>query len=62
MRSGAKGFASVEEAADAVSGYLPQEKDPKIYLDSKKSTTQRRRSLLLALGSSFLTDRTGWVK
>ena len=35
MRSGAKGFASVEEAADAVSGYLPTEKDPKIYLDSK---------------------------
>ena len=42
MRSGAKGFASVEEAADAVSGYLPHRERPKIYrtqknLDSKKT-------------------------
>ena len=59
MRSGAKGFASVEEAADAVSGYLPHRERPKDISGLKKSTTQRRRSLLLALGSSFLTDRTG---
>ena len=39
MRSGAKGFTSVEEAADAVSGYLPHRERPKDISGLKKKST-----------------------
>jgi pimeloyl-ACP methyl ester carboxylesterase len=60
MRSGAKGFASVEEAADAVSGYLPHRKRPKDISGLKKNLRLKEDGRYYwHWDPLFLTDRTG---
>ncbi len=60
MRSGAKGFASVEEAADAVSGYLPHRERPKDISGLKKNLRLKEDGRYYwHWDPLFLTDRTG---
>ena len=60
MRSGAKGFASIEEAADAVSGYLPHRKRPKDISGLKKNLRFKEDGRYYwHWDPLFLTDRTG---
>ena len=60
MRSGAKGFASVEEAADAVSGYLPHRERPKDISGLKKNLRLKEDGRFYwHWDPLFLTDRTG---
>ena len=60
MRSGAKGFASVEEAADAVSGYLPHRERPKDISGLKKNLRLKKDGRYYwHWDPLFLTDRTG---
>tara|TARA_Y100000992_G_C21222219_1_gene471057 strand:+ start:103 stop:951 length:849 start_codon:yes stop_codon:yes gene_type:complete len=60
MRSGAKGFASVEEAADAVSGYLPHRERPKDISGLKKNLRLKVDGRYYwHWDPLFLTDRTG---
>ena len=60
MRSGAKGFASVEEAADAVSGYLPHRERPKDISGLKKNLRLKADGRYYwHWDPLFLTDRTG---
>ena len=60
MRSGAKGFASVEEAADAVSGYLPHRERPKNISGLKKNLRLKEDGRYYwHWDPLFLTDRTG---
>ena len=60
MRSGAKGFASVEEAADAVSGYLPHRERPKDISGLKKNLRLKDDGRYYwHWDPLFLTDRTG---
>ena len=60
MRSGAKGFASVEEAADAVSGYLPHRERPKDISGLKKNLRLKEDGRYFwHWDPLFLTDRTG---
>ena len=60
MRSGAKGFCFSGRGCRCRFRLFTTQRKTKGYIRTqKKSTTQGRRSLLLALGSSFLTDRTG---
>ncbi len=59
MRSGAKGFASVEEAADAVSGYLPHRERPKDISGLKKNLRLKEDGRYYwHWDPLFLTDRT----
>ena len=60
MRSGAKGFASVEEAADAVSGYLPHRERPKDISGLKKNLRLKEDGRYYwHWDPLFLIDRTG---
>ena len=60
MRSGAKGFASVEEAADAVSGYLPHRERPKDISGLKKNLRLKEDGRYYwHWDPLFLTDRAG---
>jgi len=60
MRSGAKGFGSVEEAADAVSGYLPHRERPKDISGLKKNLRLKEDGRYYwHWDPLFLTDRTG---
>ena len=60
MRSGAKGFASVEEAADAVSGYLQHRERPKDISGLKKNLRLKEDGRYYwHWDPLFLTDRTG---
>ena len=60
MRSGAKGFASVEEAADDVSGYLPHRERPKDISGLKKNLRLKEDGRYYwHWDPLFLTDRTG---
>ena len=53
MRSGAKGFASVEEAADAVSGYLPHRERPKDISGLKKIYDSKKTVVTTGTGILF---------
>ena len=60
MRSGAKGFSSVEGAADAVSGYLPHRERPKDISGLKKNLRLKEDGRYYwHWDPLFLTDRTG---
>ena len=59
MREGIDGFATLEDAADAIAAYNPNRPRPKDLSGLRKNLRERARPVVLALGPRFMQGRDG---